>query len=106
MSIPGKVLIALLCAAIVSVIASLLGSSVDLPTLMITSAVAAVLAVLLSHRALPMPAALEETETESPDMAHSDDSGDRESGTVKWFNSSKGFGFIIRESGESYEYPQ
>lgn len=25
---------------------------------------------------------------------------DREQGTVKWFNDSKGFGFIQRESGE------
>ena len=25
---------------------------------------------------------------------------DREKGTVKWFNDSKGFGFIVRENGE------
>ena len=37
---------------------------------------------------------LQERETEETDMA------DRESGTVKWFNDQKGFGFIERASGD------
>ncbi|MGF6709816.1 CspA family cold shock protein [Luteibacter sp. W1I16] len=28
-----------------------------------------------------------------------DNGGDRETGTVKWFNDAKGFGFIAREKG-------
>lgn len=33
-------------------------------------------------------------------QVRSEDLGDRETGTVKWFNTSKGFGFISRDSGD------
>jgi CspA family cold shock protein len=35
-----------------------------------------------------------------PAPAQSAASGPREAGTVKWFNRTKGFGFIVRETGE------
>lgn len=36
----------------------------------------------------------------SRQVAASQDLGDRETGTVKWFNTSKGFGFISRDTGD------
>jgi len=94
---------AIQAAVLLVPIIMLAGQPATLASLMLTF-----IAVLLqlassqtkSARATSRPARSATNSRKSPSTHTSAPSAGRETGTVKWFNTSKGFGFISRDSGD------
>lgn len=113
MSLFGKLVISLLVAAIASAITKYVGSYGEFLTLFCAFAAATIATSLLGSIKAPAagPAAAGSAKKSAPKARAAKPKpqktskpksagGKREEGEVKWFNVSKGFGFISRENGE------
>ena len=101
MSLPVKIVISIIIAiAVASATTYLQGNA--LPDLMLSAAfcIATIATVLLTGLPATQSAGTQRDQAPAHKSSSSSASGPREEGNVKWFNVSKGFGFITLDNDE------